>query len=120
MINGLALDYPPLSLVRDPRTEGLTNMTPLDPVLYAAVADGRDTGELHRMRASHADQSQSSTDPSIDMFDRTAVDMRNAAIATEHYANMPPMKESDLIVSFLYRCRTKGGYLLTDSVLNIV
>ncbi|WFD34750.1 hypothetical protein MCUN1_001594 [Malassezia cuniculi] len=114
VMNGLDLDYPPTSLVRDPRTEGLVNMTPPDPVLNAAVAEGRDTGEAHRARARYNDQARPAADLQTDIFDRSTVDAYHAAIATEHYANMPPLKESDMIIGFLYRCRTK------DSVLKIV
>lgn len=119
-MNGLDLDYPPASLVRDPRNEGLANMTPPDPVLNAAIADGRDTGEAHRTRARHNDRMGPAVDLETDIFDRGAVDAHHAAIATEHYAQMPPLKESDMIVGFLYRCRTKGESPLTDSVLKIV
>lgn len=108
--NGLEEQYPPRALVQDPRTAGVPDAdADADPIVD--LAD--ETGNALRTRSAANGRKDDGADDD-QYFDKDDAHDRLAATATEHLAGVPPPKESDVIVGFLYRCRAG------DSVLKIV
>lgn len=105
--------YPPRTLLQDPRTEGAAGArADADPVVD--VADPSGESLAHAVRTRSATQEHKDAADELQLFDKDEAHDRLAQLATEHFAAMPPPKESDAIVGFLYRCRAG------DSVLQIV
>lgn len=110
--NGLEEQYPPRALVQDPRTTGVPDAdadADADPIVD--LAD--ETGNALRTRSAVNGRKDDGAEDD-QYFDKEDAHDRLAAAASEHLAAVPPPKESDVIVGFLYRCRAG------DSVLKIV
>lgn len=98
--------YPPAALLNDPRLERVrAEQSP------APAPAHTETGASVRTRSSGG---RRPTADDVPFYDKEDAHNHLATSATEHLAAMPPLKESDAIVGFLYRCRA------ADSVLKIV
>lgn len=111
--NRLDEAFPPRTLLQDPRTESTSSGHAVEEPAAEHHEEGEE-GNAGHIRTRSAAQDRRGAEDELELFDKEEAHERLAAAASEHYAAMPPPKESDAIVGFLYRCRAG------DSVLKIV
>jgi len=112
-MNGIHMHYPPQGLVQDPRTEGEPSYAHEEelPEEQPENTEEAESGTMLRTRSATSERRrQHETKDETQFFDKDAAHSHFAAIATEHYNAQPPPKESDMVVSFLYRCRVGGTW----------